>query len=142
MNTTSLLNLSAQPNVHAIHQRLQEHKKIEASSSISSISDPKSEIHNFSKQAHLTISQVKEKEVEFSSQNKSVVQEKPQINLNEFLQQLRKRKRDDDKADKSHDHNISCFTESEGSLKDDSSIANFFADTSYNGDKSGAILGN
>ncbi|OIT20232.1 PREDICTED: dehydration-responsive element-binding protein 2F [Nicotiana attenuata] len=139
--TTGLLNLSAQPNVHVIHQRLQELKKMEASSSSSSISDPKNEIYNFTKQPHLTIPQTKEKEVEFSSQNKSVVQEKPQIDLNEFLQQLGILKRDDDKEDKSHDHSISCFTESEVSLKDDSSVANFFADASYNWDTLGAITG-
>ncbi|XP_070058064.1 uncharacterized protein [Nicotiana tomentosiformis] len=113
-------------------RRLYELKKIEASSSSSSTSDPKNEIQNFSKQSRLTIPQVKEKEVEFSSQNKSVVQEKPQIDLNEFLQQLGIRKIYDYKADKSQDHSISCFIESEVSLKYDSSVANFFADASYN----------
>ncbi|KAJ8567508.1 hypothetical protein K7X08_019716 [Anisodus acutangulus] len=146
-NSTGLLNLSAQPNVHVIHQRLQELKRTEAaaSSSTSSISDPMNEIQNYtSKQPHLTIPQVKEKEFEFSSQNKVVVhdQEKPQIDLNEFLQHIGILKRDDQRPDRSHDHSISCFTESGVSWKDDNSVANFFADTrSYNWDTLGEITG-
>ncbi|XP_059295959.1 dehydration-responsive element-binding protein 2F [Lycium ferocissimum] len=137
-NSTGLLNLSAQPNVHVIHQRLQELKRTEAaasSSSTSSISDPNNEIQNYSKQPHLTIPQVKEKEVEFSSHNKVAVrhdQEKPQLDLNEFLQQIGILKRDD-QPDKSQD----CFTESGVSLKDN----NLFADTSYDWDTLGEITG-
>ncbi|KAK4345953.1 hypothetical protein RND71_036129 [Anisodus tanguticus] len=146
-NSTGLLNLSAQPNVHVIHQRLQELKRTEAaaSSSSSSVStDPKNEIQNYSKQHDMTISQViKEREVEFSSHNKVVVRddqaEKPQIDLNEFLQQIGMLKRDDhQQPDKSQD----CFTESGVSLKDDSLVANLYDDTtSYNWDTLGAITG-
>ncbi|MCD7465622.1 hypothetical protein HAX54_001637 [Datura stramonium] len=145
-NGTGLLNLSAQPNVHVIHQRLQELKRTEAAASTlsSSISDPKHEKQNYTKQPHLTIPQVKEKkEAEFSSRNKVVVhdQEKPQIDLNEFLQQIGILKGDDQQPNRSHDHSISCFTESGVSLKDDNSVANLFADTSYNWDTLGAITG-
>ncbi|KAM3363166.1 hypothetical protein P3S68_018020 [Capsicum galapagoense] len=144
-NSTGLLNLCAQPNVHVIHQRLQELKRTEAAVSFSSpsSSDPKNEIQNYTKQPHLRIPQVKEKkEVEFPKRNKAVVhdQEKPQIDLNEFLQQIGQLKRDDQQPDKSQDRNISCFTDSGVSLKDDISVANFYADN-YNWDTMGAITG-
>ncbi|CAN4109250.1 unnamed protein product [Withania somnifera] len=163
-NSTGLLNLSAQPNVHVIHQRLQEIKRTEAAaaaaSSSSSVStDPKNEIQNYSEQhvqpgQYLTIPQViKEKEHEFSSHNKVTVHdddeaEKPQIDLNEFLQQIGILKRDDHQQlpDKSHNHNHDHdhdHTISSGiSLKDDSTIAHLFGDTtSYNWDTLGAITG-
>ncbi|CAN4083250.1 unnamed protein product [Withania somnifera] len=135
-NSTGFLNLSAQPNVHVIHQRLQQLKRTEvaASSSSSSINDPQNEIQNFTKQSHLRIPQMREKkEVKFSSQDKGVVndQEKPQIDLNEFLQQIGIVKTDGQQPDR-----IGV------SLKDDNSVAHFFADTtSYNWDTLGAITG-
>ncbi|PHU27000.1 Dehydration-responsive element-binding protein 2F [Capsicum chinense] len=49
-------------------------------------------------------------------------------------------KRDDQQPDKSQDRNISCFTDSGVSLKDDISVANFYADN-YNWDTMGAITG-
>ncbi|KAF8044010.1 hypothetical protein BT93_A2097 [Corymbia citriodora subsp. variegata] len=73
-----LLNLSAQPNVHVIHQRLEELKKnggFGGAASPSSSSD----------------SRLKEKEVEILSEKAPAPghrEEKPQIDLNEFLQQL------------------------------------------------------
>ncbi|KAF3664300.1 putative pentatricopeptide repeat-containing protein, mitochondrial-like [Capsicum annuum] len=142
---TGVLNLCAQPNVHVIHQKLQELKRTEAAVSFSSpsSSDPKNEIQNYTKQPHLRIPQVKEKkEVEFPKRNKAVVhdQEKPQIDPNEFLQQIGQLKRDDQQPDKSQDRNISCFTDSGVSLKDDISVANFYADN-YNWDTMGAITG-
>ncbi|TMW85980.1 hypothetical protein EJD97_022157 [Solanum chilense] len=169
-NTTGLLNLSAQPNVHVIHQRLQELKRAEAaaataaaaSSSSSSITDiPKNETQKYSKlqPEYLTMTSphvmIKEKEDEFSSHNNVAVRgdqaEKPQIDLNEFLQQIGILKRDDhhqqQQPDKNqdHDHNnnsISSFTESRVSLKDDSSIAHLFGDTtSYNWDTLGSVTG-
>ncbi|KAF3634321.1 Dehydration-responsive element-binding protein 2D [Capsicum annuum] len=122
-----------------------ELKRTEAAVSFSSpsSSDPKNEIQNYTKQPHLRIPQVKEKkEVEFPKRNKAVVhdQEKPQIDLNEFLQQIGQLKRDDQQPDKSQDRNISCFTDSGVSLKDDISVANFYADN-YNWDTMGAITG-
>ncbi|XP_055808634.1 dehydration-responsive element-binding protein 2F [Solanum dulcamara] len=158
-NTTGLLNLSAQPNVHVIHQRLQELKRTEAavaaSSSSSICSDPKNEIQIYSKlqPQYLTSPQViKEKEDEFSSNNNAAIRgdqaEKPQIDLNEFLQQIGILKRDDhqQQPNKNHNHdhnnNISNFTESGVSLKEDSSVAHLFSDTtSYNWDALGAITG-
>ncbi|XP_051138811.1 dehydration-responsive element-binding protein 2F-like [Andrographis paniculata] len=85
---TGLLNLTAQPSVHVIHQRLQELKKGEVfgqeSSSSSSSSDPKNE--------HVDVDvhdRILEKDIEFSSERKMIdCEEKPQIDLNEFLEQL------------------------------------------------------
>lgn len=146
-NSTGLLNLTAQPSVHVIHQRLEELKRTEAAAAASSSSigtNPKNEI---------TIPQViKEKEDEFSSHNNVTVRadqtEKPQIDLNEFLQQIGILKRDDhhhqqqQQPDKNQEHDHSSFTESGISLKDDISIAHLFGDTtSYNWDTLSAITG-
>ncbi|KAF3636848.1 Dehydration-responsive element-binding protein 2D [Capsicum annuum] len=159
-NSTGLLNLSAQPSVHVIHQRLQELKRTEAAAAAaaalsmsSSVSDPKNDpvLPKYS-----TLPQVnKEKEDVFSPHNKATVRddhvEKPQIDLNEFLQQIGILKRDDhhhqqqqpDESGDHDDHNsISSFAESGVSLKDDSSIAHLFGDTtSYNWDTLGAMTG-
>lgn len=78
--TTGLLNLNAQPSVHIIHQRLQELKKTgvlgqeTASSSSSSDLRIQPRVENAAKE---TVE-------ESSTENK----EKPQIDLNEFLEQL------------------------------------------------------
>ncbi|KAH6818794.1 Integrase-type DNA-binding superfamily protein [Perilla frutescens var. frutescens] len=98
--STGLLNLNAQPSVHVIHQRLQELKKSgvlgQDSSSSSSSSDPKNDVQILNEQPRLEILESMEKDTEFSSQNKVVTSEgKPQIDLNEFLQQLGVLKRDD-----------------------------------------------
>lgn len=91
--STGLLNLNAQPSVHVIHQRLQELKKSgvlgQDSSSSSSSSDPKNEVHILSEQPQLETPEAMEKDTEFSSQSKVITSDdKPQIDLNEFLQQL------------------------------------------------------
>nr|GMD41733.1 dehydration-responsive element-binding protein 2F [Ipomoea batatas] len=103
--SSGLLNLSAQPSVHVIHQRLQELKKTEASchasSSSSSSSDPISEMLNMmERQPRLVNQETTEKEPDFSSGEKLVNrEEKPQIDLNEFLQQLGILQKEDNEAD-------------------------------------------
>nr|GLL36576.1 dehydration-responsive element-binding protein 2F [Ipomoea trifida] len=144
--SSGLLNLSAQPSVHVIHQRLQELKKTEASchasSSSSSSSEPISEMLNMMEQQPGLVNQeTTEKEPDFSSGEKLVNrEEKPQIDLNEFLQQLGILQ----KEDKSDVHDLSnCFPEPEPepepSLGD--SEADVFADKTYNWDTLEAIPG-
>ncbi|XP_047172455.1 dehydration-responsive element-binding protein 2F-like [Vigna umbellata] len=81
-----LLNVSAQPSVHFIHQRLQELKQnsVERQSPNSSSNDPEAEIQNVVDNAEspLKDSQTSSEEVPGD------IQEKPQIDLHEFLQQL------------------------------------------------------
>ncbi|KAL3533833.1 hypothetical protein ACH5RR_007354 [Cinchona calisaya] len=98
--STGLLNLNAQPSVHVIHQRLQELKKTgllcQTSSASSSSSNPVSDIEYVDDQLHVERLEVENNEVEYSKENKSLHQEeKPQIDLNEFLQQLGILKQDD-----------------------------------------------
>ncbi|XP_030520395.1 dehydration-responsive element-binding protein 2F [Rhodamnia argentea] len=87
-----LLNLSAQPSVHVIHQRLEELKKnggfggraFPSSSSSDSRIDVRRGIDT-------EVGKLKEKEVEISWERAAVTghpEEKPQIDLNEFLQQM------------------------------------------------------
>ncbi|CAK9165072.1 unnamed protein product [Ilex paraguariensis] len=132
--TTGLLNLNAQPSVHVIHQRLEELKATgvfrQISSSSSSSSDlQKNEVRSMSDQPHVEHPEGKEKEVEFSSETTSLVrQEKPQIDLNEFLEQLGILKKDDstDTTEVS-----SSFTDLESPLKDDEGLG-VFAEKSFN----------
>nr|XP_043637572.1 dehydration-responsive element-binding protein 2F [Erigeron canadensis] len=84
--STGLLNLNAQPSVHVIHQRLQELKKTQPSSSSSSSSNSSS-----------IVDQVSQEQVQVTSEKTNVKEciEKPQIDLNEFLQQIGVLKKDD-----------------------------------------------
>ncbi|OVA19411.1 AP2/ERF domain [Macleaya cordata] len=92
----SLLNLNAQHNVHVIHQRLQELKKNDtlnrscSSSSSSSSHVSKSELQTAAKDKNQKENaEMKEEEMEFTSEKMSGnYEEKPQIDLKEFLQQL------------------------------------------------------
>lgn len=91
--STGLLNLNAQPSVHVIHQRLQELKKSgvlgQDYPSSSSSSDPKNDVQIVNEEPRMDIPEVVEKDSEFSSQSNAITSEvKPQIDLNEFLQQL------------------------------------------------------
>ncbi|XP_024980748.1 dehydration-responsive element-binding protein 2F [Cynara cardunculus var. scolymus] len=92
---TGLLNLNAQPSVHVIHQRLQELKKTQPSSSSSSSSNNSS-----------IFDQINHDQVQVNSEKTHVKEciEKPQIDLNEFLQQLGVLKKDDQKDKTSFDH--------------------------------------
>ncbi|CAA0812739.1 Dehydration-responsive element-binding protein 2F [Striga hermonthica] len=86
--STGLLNLNAQPSVHVIHQRLQALKKtgVLGQSPFSG------------ERARVEIPEAKDKESEFASASKkniAATEEKPQIDLNEFLQQMGVLKKDD-----------------------------------------------
>lgn len=91
-----LLNVNAQPSVHLIHQRLQEFKQnavVASQSSLSSSSnDPKAEeIQKVdSKKSHTEDPLPKETIVQTSANKMlgDLQEEKPQIDLNEFLQQM------------------------------------------------------
>ncbi|KAL2480595.1 Dehydration-responsive element-binding protein 2F [Abeliophyllum distichum] len=136
---TGLLNLNVQPNVRVIHQRLQELKKTgvfgQASSSGSSSSDPKNDIQSISDQPQVENPQVKKKDAEFSSENNLTNrQEKPQIDLNEFLQQMGVLKKEE-QLQVSNDS--SSLTELESSSKDnegDNEGFASFADKNFNWD--------
>ncbi|KAL0453080.1 UNVERIFIED_CONTAM: Dehydration-responsive element-binding protein 2F [Sesamum latifolium] len=144
--STGLLNLNAQPSVRVIHQRLQELKKTgvlgQDSSSSSSSSDPKTDMHNVREQPQLEIPEANEKEsTEFSSENKVLTsEEKPQLDLNEFLQQMGVLKRDD-KLCSSHDMSKS-FTEIESlSFEDDEDGFGNLAEKNFNWDTLSEIAG-
>ncbi|XP_022766720.1 dehydration-responsive element-binding protein 2F-like [Durio zibethinus] len=86
-----LLNMNAQPSVHVIHQRLQELKKNGVFGSSSSSSwESKTDIQNIiDDKTPGEDPQVKEKVVEISSDKMAeACEDKPQIDLHEFLQQL------------------------------------------------------
>ncbi|GFP89681.1 dehydration-responsive element-binding protein 2f [Phtheirospermum japonicum] len=133
--TTGLLNLNAQPSVHVIHQRLQELKKTGILGQNSSSRDPK---NSKNERAQLEIRETKEKESEVSSGKKVIASEdKPQIDLNEFLQQLGVLKRDD-QPEKSK-----SLTELESlsSFKDDEDGFRNYADKNFNWDTLSELAG-
>ncbi|OAY43175.1 dehydration-responsive element-binding protein 2F [Manihot esculenta] len=91
-----LLNIHAQPSVHVIHQRLQELKKNgvfgqSSNVSSSSSSDSRNEVNIVNDKTHVENPPLMEKDMEITSEEMMgchVHEEKPQIDLNEFLQQL------------------------------------------------------
>lgn len=88
-----LLNINAQPSVHVIHQRLQELKQngiqSQFPSSSSSSCDSKAEGQTMSDLTQVENLAVEEKDAGISSDKMlGACEEKPQIDLNEFLQQL------------------------------------------------------
>jgi hypothetical protein len=89
---SGLLNLNAQPSLHVIHQKLQELKKTGLfcqTSSSSASSNPISDLESISNQPPEENLNTMGKQVELPSGNRLLSQEeKPQIDLNEFLQQL------------------------------------------------------
>ncbi|XP_074367245.1 dehydration-responsive element-binding protein 2F-like [Apium graveolens] len=119
--SSGLLNLSAQPSVHVIHQRLQELKKTavfpQSSSSSSSSNDPRYEGSIMSGQSSLEYTG---KEANFPANVAGNYKEKPQLDLNEFLQQLGII-REDDQPDTSEVS--SSLTELESSLPDYDGVA-------------------
>lgn len=138
---SGLLNLNAQPSVHVIHQRLQELKKTgvlsQSSSSSSSSTDPKNDAPFMNSQPCLVSLKDKAKDAESSSKVTlgDDHPEKPQLDLNEFLQQLGIIKKDDhlDPGEAS-----SSLTELETSLNEDNGVAEF-AKTSFNWDMLGEL---
>ncbi|CAI9100038.1 OLC1v1036957C1 [Oldenlandia corymbosa var. corymbosa] len=125
--STGLLNLNAQPSVHIIHQRLEELKKTgllcQTSSASSSSSNPQNDMDFVDNQPHAESLIVKYNEVEQSTQHKPLNQEqKPQIDLNEFLQKIGVLKNEDQtdaserfsnskEKDFSHDGGLAAFPE-------------------------------
>ncbi|CAI9782781.1 unnamed protein product [Fraxinus pennsylvanica] len=140
--TTGLLNLNVQPNVRVIHQRLQELKKTgvfgQSSSSSSSSSDPKIDIQSINDQPQVENPQIKRKDAEFSSESTLTnCQEKPQIDLNEFLQQMGILKREEQHQ---VSNDSSSLTDIESSSKDNEGFASF-ADKNFNWDTLSEIAG-
>ncbi|KAI9080800.1 hypothetical protein K1719_037313 [Acacia pycnantha] len=85
-----LLNINAQPSVHVIHQKLQQLKQNEVPNHTptSSSCDPKAEVQIIGGN-HNADNPPNEKEAKTSSESMlSVIQDKPQIDLHEFLQQM------------------------------------------------------
>ncbi|XWS43167.1 hypothetical protein CRYUN_Cryun16bG0079600 [Craigia yunnanensis] len=88
-----LLNINAQPSVHVIHQRLQELEKngvlSQTRSSSSSSCESKTDIQIVNDKTAAEDPQMNEKDVEISSDKMAgAYEDKPQIDLHEFLQQL------------------------------------------------------
>ncbi|KAL4558086.1 hypothetical protein LXL04_036282 [Taraxacum kok-saghyz] len=104
---TGLLNLNAQPSVHVIHQRLEELKKTQVSSSSSSSSNSSSVVDQI---GHDQVTVTSEKNV---THVKECVIQKPQIDLNEFLQQIGVLKKDDQIMEKSIDESYCGFKETD-----------------------------
>lgn len=134
-----LLNINAQPSVHVIHQRLQELKKNgilnPSSSSTSSSCDSKADVQNKNNNAHNKIYEesprTNNKDVEFSAEQiPEVHEEKPQIDLNEFLQQLGILK---DECQSEGSNATESFAAPESSSKYDSEHLGF-AEESFNWD--------
>lgn len=135
-----LLNVNAQPSVHVIHQRLEELKKNgvfnQTSSSSSSSGESKVEAPTtcIGDKTLLEAVSVREKEVEISSGNMmGWREEKKQIDLNEFLQQLGILKEESQAEVTEGTEGSSGAAESESSMKDYGELA-AFADTSFNWD--------
>lgn len=140
-----LLNLNAQPSVHVIHQRLEEIKNAQAiclsSSSSSTSGDPKSGVPVTWGGPSNANCEGEEREVEFSSRNVlGGCEEKPQIDLNEFLQQLGVMKKDDDPIIDTSEVS-SGLTEIESSLKDDDNGLAVFAEKNFDWDTLSEIHG-
>ncbi|KAK6941852.1 AP2/ERF domain [Dillenia turbinata] len=87
-----LLNLSAQHNVHVIHQRLEELKKngglTESFSSSSFSANMKDEVRVNEDKLYNENTITEESNIECSQKTPKGCEEKPQIDLHEFLQQL------------------------------------------------------
>ncbi|XP_054821298.1 dehydration-responsive element-binding protein 2F [Prosopis cineraria] len=85
-----LLNVNAQPSVHVIHQRLQQLKQngVLSQAPSSSCCDPKAELQIIGSK-HNADNLPNEKDAKTSSEIMiSDIQDKPQIDLHEFLQQM------------------------------------------------------
>ncbi|KAG6769226.1 hypothetical protein POTOM_024843 [Populus tomentosa] len=131
-----LLNIHAQPSVHVIHQRLQELKNngpLNQSSVASSSSSSESRTEVIvGDENHVTNVSAAEKDEEISSEKKLLTNhdEKPQIDLNEFLQQLGILKEENQPDNNDVDEH---FTEPESSQKDQNELT-ALADKSFDWD--------
>ena len=130
-----LLNINAQPSVHVIHQRLQELKKngvlSQTGSSSSSSCESKTDIQIVNDKTPAEDPQMNENDVKISS-DKTVgdYEDKPQIDLHEFLQQLGilSEEKQSEGADTTE-----CLTATDSSIKDYDELA-AFAENSFNWD--------
>ncbi|KAG6771307.1 hypothetical protein D5086_012229 [Populus alba] len=116
-----LLNIHAQPSVHVIHHRLQELKNngplnLSSVASRSSSSESRTEVI-VGDENHVANVSAAEKDEEISSEKMLLTNhdEKPQIDLNEFLQQLGILKEENQPDNNDVDEH---FTEPESSQKD------------------------
>ncbi|KAJ7976813.1 Dehydration-responsive element-binding protein 2F [Quillaja saponaria] len=126
--SSGLLNINAQPSVHVIHQRLQEIKQNRV---LSSSSNSKGEAHTIGSKTHAE--SMEEKDAETSSEKMlGDVQEKPQIDLNEFLQQLGILK--EESHTEGADSNGSLALQEASSSRDYNNEFGDFADKSFNWD--------
>ena len=114
-----LLNVNAQPSVHVIHQRLQELKQNAAlsqtqtpnsSSSSSCDSKPEAQINMWDKTQLESLGEEKEMEISSEKMSKSHEDEKPQIDLHEFLQQIGVLNGERCQSEEAHDHCVGNHT--------------------------------
>ncbi|KAJ6912760.1 dehydration-responsive element-binding protein 2F [Populus alba x Populus x berolinensis] len=131
-----LLNIHAQPSVHVIHQRLQELKNngplnLSSVASSSSSSESRTEVI-VGDENHVANVSAAEKDEEISSEKMLLTNhdEKPQIDLNEFLQQLGILKEENQPDNNDVDEH---FTEPESSQKDQNELT-ALADKSFDWD--------
>ncbi|WJX78459.1 hypothetical protein P8452_61735 [Trifolium repens] len=131
-----LLNVNAQPSVHLIHQRLQEFKQNAVAASQSSLSsssnDPKAEeIQNVESNKNHAENPPKEKDVQISANKMfgDFQEEKPQIDLHEFLQQMGILK---EETHSEQTESSGSSTVHEAVSKDDNNQLGIFSDTSVN----------
>ncbi|KAL6138128.1 hypothetical protein ACLB2K_063414 [Fragaria x ananassa] len=119
-----MLNINAQPSVHVIHQRLQELKQ----NGVFGQTTPSSSSSSSQKE---NVAENKEKDVEITSEKVvGGLEEKPQIDLNEFLQQLGvlKNERQSEESD------TTSFAAPESSTTETSDGFGPFADKNFNWD--------
>ncbi|XVF75823.1 hypothetical protein PTKIN_Ptkin13bG0217600 [Pterospermum kingtungense] len=136
-----LLNINAQPSVHVIHQRLQELKKNEVLSqrgcSSSSSCESKTEfriLDDHHKTPAEDPHQMKEKDVEISSDKMAgAYEDKPQIDLHEFLQQLGVLREDKQNQEADDNNTAENLTATDYSIKDYDEFA-AFPENSFNWD--------
>nr|AZL19435.1 transcription factor ERF33 [Fragaria x ananassa] len=132
-----MLNINAQPSVHVIHQRLQELKQngvfgqTTPSSSSSSCDSKPEALVTMEKAQKENVAENKEKDVEITSEKVvGGLEEKPQIDLNEFLQQLGVLKNER----RSEESNTTSFAAPESSITETSDGFGPFADKNFNWD--------
>ncbi|KAI4300760.1 hypothetical protein L6164_034098 [Bauhinia variegata] len=127
-----LLNINAQPSVHVIHQRLQQLKQngILSRTPSSSSCDPKAQPQITSSKNHAE-NPPTEKDAKISSENVGDLQEKPQIDLHEFLQQLGILK-EEGHSEKTETDSSGSSTDPEALSRDISDQLGVFSDKNVN----------
>jgi hypothetical protein len=127
-----LLNINAQPSVHVIHQRLQELQQNGVQGQTPSSST--SSVQAMSDKTQVDNPAVKEKDAEISSDKMlGACDEKPQIDLNEFLQQLGILK-EEGQSDSEATDVAGSFVAPDASLNNYGDELGAFADKAFNWD--------